>query len=163
MGERRGHPVAAVGIGLLTLLGTAFLGACAALAVLGFAGDEGVANGHPEYLAGVIPFGLLAVACSYWGLIWARRVGRGCIRHEGDYAQERFPAALGPAWLVAEPGAEATRFIVGEERAGFLAAGVTVTEVRRTGSRVLVTGPDGLTGWVDADRLQPPGEGEGGG
>ena len=38
---------------------------------------------------------------------------------------------------------------------GYFAGGTPVTEARRTGSRVPVTTHDGLTGRVDANRLEP--------
>jgi hypothetical protein len=97
---------------------------------------------------------LLGSAWVVLGVIWL------------DRSDRRQPVPVGPAWLVAPPGAEAGRFIIGNTLAGFLAAGTMVTEVRRWGEQVRVTAPDGLCGWVDADRLeptvQPTGE-EGGG
>ncbi len=115
-------------------------------------------NGVLSRIELAVPSSLLVVL----GLVMALRVGRFGVRRTG----KRLPLQPSPVWLVAEPGVEATRFIIGDERACFLAGGTTVTEVRRTGSRVLVATPDGLEGWVDQDRLQPApdaGDREGGG
>lgn len=105
---------------------------------------------------------LPAAVCLLLGFIWAWRAATGRTRDIwGSDNRESDAADAPPVWTVAEPGVEASHYINGDMLAGNFAAGTTVTEVRRTGSRVLVCVADGLSGWVDADRLVPPGE-EGG-
>jgi hypothetical protein len=102
---------------------------------------------------GVVPLALAAV-CLVWGLVRAWRAATGRTRGIWGHALERLPAASGPTWLVAELGADLTEVFHGKVKVlAHLAAGTTVTEVRHTVRRVLIVGPDGLSGWVDADRL----------
>jgi len=155
MAERRGHPWAALGVAVLTL-GLTGVGGCSAFAVVfGSCFMQDCSVG--DWLPGVLFFSIVAAAGLVFGLVRAWKVGTGRAGDpEWDRASERFPAGAGSTRQVAEPGAEATRFIIGETVAGFLAAGTSVTELDRTGSRVRVIGPDGLSGWVDEGRLQPP-------
>ena len=163
MAERRGRPWAALGVAVLTLGLTVLLGGCSAFAVVfGSCFMQDCSVG--DWLPGVLFFSVAAAAGLVFGLVRAWKVGTGRAGDpEWDRASERVLAGAGPTRQVAEPGAEATRFIIGETVAGFLAAGTAVTVLVRTGSRVRVAAPDGLEGWVDADRLEPAGEGGGDG
>jgi hypothetical protein len=162
MGERRGHPWAAIGIVVLTLSLAALMGGCAVLTAV-FSPCFLQACGVGDWLPGVLFFSVPAVVCLVFGLVRAWGVGTGRTRDIWGHARERLPAASGPTWLVAEPGADLTEVFHGEVKVlAHLAAETMVTEVRHTVSRVLIAGPDGLSGWVDADRLRPPGEGGGG-
>jgi hypothetical protein len=163
----QGRSWAAAGLVGGTLVGTAVLALGGLLLVaVGDFGRCGFTYGcQPTGWAGVA--GMLVPAALFlpWGLLRARRVATGRARDNWGHAQRPVPAEARPVWLVAEPGAEATRSIIGEERVGFLAAGTVVMEVRRTGSRVLVTTSDGLSGWLAAECLestvQPPESREG--
>ena len=172
-GERRGRPWAAVGILVLTLAVTA-LASWLAL-VFSLVACWGCSTG--KLLTFIVILFIPVASWLVWGLVWAWKVATGRTRDIWGNDNRGFDAAdARPVWTVAEPGAEASHYIrgdllagyiSGDSVAGYFAAGTTVTEVRRTGSRVLVCVDDGLSGWVDAERLQPPvpptGEREGGG
>ena len=106
--------------------------------------------------------GAVSAVCLVWGLItaWGLAMGR-TLDILGDDNRQPDSADARPVWIVAEPGADLARVIDGETVA-HLTAGTTVIEVQRVEGQARVTTPDGLSGWVDADRLVPPGEGGGG-
>jgi hypothetical protein len=76
------------------------------------------------------------------------------------------PTASGRRWRVAEPGVVLLDSPSGIGVVARLEAGAMLVEVERRGDFLLVTTPDGKSGWLDADRLeptiQPPEGGEGG-
>jgi hypothetical protein len=146
---RRSIPGAAVGIVVLTLVLTAVLGGCAALLNTHWGG---LGDGGDPRTGQAIVVGVAAGVCFVGGLWLAVRVAR-------NPSARRPP--VGPNWRVAEPGVVATWYRSGGPQAVYLAAGVSVVEVERVGNRVRVTTSDGVSGWVDADRLVPPGEGGG--
>jgi hypothetical protein len=97
------------------------------------------------------------------GVIWAVLA---FVRSRSAPAEESWEPAA-PAWLVAGPGADLMWRLSDREPHAHLEAGTVVWEVERGQGQVRVTTPEGLEGWVDADRLeptvQPTGDGEGGG
>jgi len=60
-----------------------------------------------------------------------------------------------PSGVVAQQGVDLSEVLYGAPVA-HLPSGTAVTEVRSMGGQVLVETPDGLRGWVAADRLEAP-------
>jgi len=106
--------------------------------------------------------GAVSAVCLVWGLItaWGLAMGR-TLDILGDDNRQPDSADARPVWIVAEPGADLKEYPRKDQPMAHVAAGTLVTEVRRLFEQVRVATPDGLEGWVDADRLEPP-SGEGG-
>jgi hypothetical protein len=126
--------------------------------------------GESCWEAQVVPAALADALPRWWvvgdvilGALWVT-LGVGWIARRvlGDGG----PAEEGRTWRVAEPGAGLKDHTLSEQAVAHLATGTTVIETGRVGKHVLVTTPDGLSGWVAVDRLQPlpdAGSVEGGG
>jgi hypothetical protein len=155
--ERRGRPVAGWLVGVVTV-GVVVLAGLSGLLFF-FLGEPGAATVLVMAACLVLVFG-------GWS---TRRVGAGSSGAAGlvrsaSFGPQRLPSSAfsGMRWLVAEPGTGLTDLASGGATVWRVEAGTVVTEVQRQGGHILVTTPDGLSGWVVTDRLVPPGEVEGG-
>jgi hypothetical protein len=154
--ERRGHPVVAVLIGLATVAATAYLALDAALTYdpPSFA----CTFCHPNH-AGGVALAVVAVLVFVGGMWSAFRVavgpGRSGRQPKWHHSEGKPTTGRGSTWQVAEPGADLLGSAGGAVVAR-LTAGTTLVELGYLGDYFQVTTPYGLTGWVAANRLQPP-------
>jgi hypothetical protein len=123
-------------------------------------GGPGGFDPQPSVTVGGIAVGAVVLFLVLVGGMWtAWRLDTG---HRVRGPQEAPPASH-PTWRVAGPGADVAEVVHGEVKVlAHLVGGTVVPEVRRVGGEVRVTGPDGLSGWVAVERLEPlPGAGSG--
>jgi len=158
MGERRGHPTAGWVVFAVTV---ALAGALVALLPLGLAGlavCSMLSGGQCVGGASLVVLAAVSVALVVGGFWWAWRVGTGGWgRRQGWWPTHQIPAGGAEAWVSWKGWKHGSG-----ERVD-LPEWMPVRLREYRGVWAKVTAEDGRGGWVDADRLQPTGEGEGGG
>jgi hypothetical protein len=158
--SRKGRVVAAIGVVVLTLVVIALF-AFVAIFSMNFCIASPCPHPSPGGITVVVVFLALLFLLGLW---WAWMVATGrSLRHGSRDELGPAPDSAQRPWLVAEPGADLKEYPLHEEAMAHLKAGTLVREMRRLGEHVRVRTPDGLEGWVAADRLEPTGEGGGDG
>jgi hypothetical protein len=142
MAERRGHPLVAAFIAVVTVCLTLMVFAISSFNKEFSCSGSANPNCDATWVTLLVVGGLLFLG----GLWCAWRIGAGR-SSAGRRPAADAPAEPGRTWRVSDPG-DKLREAPSGTKVAWLAGGTAVVEVERQGDFIKVTAPDSRTGWV---------------